>query len=127
MDTIVVTAGVIERDGTVLLARRGPGGHLAHKWEFPGGKVEPGETTEYCLARELREELGIETRIGEQVAACVYDYGRGPLELLAYRAEIVAGEPEPREHAALAWVPVSALLTYDLAAADIPIARRLIS
>lgn len=123
MEAILVTAGILEREGSVLLARRGTAGHLARKWEFPGGKIEPGETPEACLARELREELGIETRIGERVTVSRYDYGRGPIMLLAYRARIVAGEPQPREHEALAWVPVSLLLTYDLAAADIPIAR----
>lgn len=125
MDTIRVTAGIIERGDSVLLARRGAGSHLAHKWEFPGGKVEPGETPEACLARELREELGIAVRVGEHVATSHYDYGRGPILLLAYRAEMIAGEPCPREHEALAWVPLAALADYDLAAADIPIARAL--
>lgn len=126
MTTIAVTAGIIERDGKVLLARRGPGSHLAHKWEFPGGKIEPGETPEACLARELREELGIQTRVGELVVTTTHDYGHGPIELQAYRVEILAGQPEPREHEALAWVPLAALLDYDLALADLPIARSLL-
>lgn len=126
MGAIAVTAGIIERDGRVLLARRGSGGPLAGKWEFPGGKIEPGETPEECLARELREELGIETLVGERVATSIYDYGRGAIELLAYRVRILAGEPEPREHEALAWAPLATLSDYDLAAADMPIARALL-
>jgi 8-oxo-dGTP diphosphatase len=58
-----VTAAVIEREGQVLIARRGEGRALAGKWEFPGGKIEPGETPEQCLVREVREEFGIEAEI----------------------------------------------------------------
>lgn len=126
MGTIAVTAGIVERGGRVLIARRGQGDALAGKWEFPGGKIEPGETPEECLARELREELGIETRVGECVATSMYDYGRDAVELLAYRAEIVAGEPLPREHEALTWAPLAELERYDFAAADVPIVRRLV-
>lgn len=127
MGAIAVTAGIIERDGRVLIARRGPGDPLAGKWEFPGGKVEPGETPEQCLVRELREELGIETQVGERVAVSVHDYGRGAIELHAYRVWILAGEPEPREHEALAWAPIAELDRYDFAAADLPIVRRLMA
>ena len=127
MGAIAVTAGVIERDGQVLIARRGPGDPLAGKWEFPGGKIEPGETPEQCLVRELCEELGIETRVGERVAVSVHDYGRGAIELHAYRVRILAGEPEPHEHEALAWAPLAELERYDFAAADLPIVQRLIA
>ena len=76
MRTIDVAAGIIQReDGKILLARRKPGSHLAGYWEFPGGKIEEGESPEECLERELLEELGIVTKTGAFVAESVYDYG----------------------------------------------------
>jgi 8-oxo-dGTP diphosphatase len=122
-----VTAAVIERDGMVLLARRQAGDPLAAKWEFPGGKIEPGETPEQCLARELDEELGVRVAVGEFLASSVYTYAHGAIELLAYRVRLVAGEPMARVHDELRWVARDALAAYELAPADNPIVDALLA
>lgn len=116
---IRVAAAVIARaDGAVLLARRAPGREHAGLWEFPGGKLEPGESPEACLARELREEFGIEAEVGAFLARGA----AGPVELLGYRACIVAGEPRLSDHDALAWVAPADLAAYPMPPADLPIA-----
>jgi mutator protein MutT len=119
-----VTAAILRRDGLVLLARRPPGGRLAGYWEFPGGKIEPGETPEACLARELSEELGIEVAVGAFLAGHVHEEDGGAIELLAYEVEHLAGELQAHEHDAIAWVAPEELLSWHLAPADVPIARR---
>jgi 8-oxo-dGTP diphosphatase len=117
-----VAAGIIERDGQVLIARRKLGRREALKWEFPGGKVEPGESPEECLVRELREELAVEARVGEPVGASVHAYEWGAIELLAYRVALISGEPRAlADHEEVRWAAVAALAAYDFAAADVPI------
>jgi len=107
----------------VLLTRRAEGEKLAGCWEFPGGKVQEGETPEACLARELREELTLECTIGARVAASEYHYDHGAFEIVAYEAEIVSGTLTLSVHDQAEWVPIASLLDYLLAPADIPIAR----
>jgi 8-oxo-dGTP diphosphatase len=121
----IVTAAIIVQDGSVLLARRGPGDPLAGKWEFPGGKLEDGETPEACLARELHEELGVRASIGELFAESAFDHGSGQLRLLAYRATITTGTPTLSVHSELAWVDPRSLPLFDLLPADVPIAQKL--
>ncbi|MCJ7611053.1 MAG: (deoxy)nucleoside triphosphate pyrophosphohydrolase [Candidatus Aminicenantes bacterium] len=113
-----VTAAVIERRGKVLIARRKAGGAQAGKWEFPGGTLERGETPAQCLARELREELGIQCRVGDLLAA-----GRGPgaassFELLVFRIRDYEGSVRPLVHVEVRWVSPRDLASYDLAEAD---------
>ncbi len=120
-----VTAAVIEERGRVLLARRGPGRNLAGKWEFPGGKVEPGETPEESLARELEEELAIRTRVGELLCRTSFEHDGMTLELLVYRVERTGGEPQLREHLELAWVSPEEVASFDLADSDRSVARAL--
>ncbi len=122
-----VTAAVIEKDGRVLIAQRKSGDALAGKWEFPGGKLEPGETPEACLRRELKEEFGVETEIGDFICSSEFEYRHFHIELLAYRARHISGKFELRDHAAIAWVPPADLLKYDLASADIPVVKALSS
>src|SRR6266853_965400 len=81
MITIIVAAAVIERDDRFLLTRRQQGVHLEGYWEFPGGKCEPGETHTSCLVREIREELGVEAAIGNEVLATTCAYPDGQVEL----------------------------------------------
>ena len=122
---IDVTAAILERDGKILIAQRGAGGHLAGKWEFPGGKVRRGESPEDCLRRELHEEFGIEADIGGFVAESTYDYGIKRIRLLAYRARHVAGEFVLKEHTQLRWVAQDKLVGFDLAPADLPLISHL--
>lgn len=120
-----VTAAVIEKDGKILLARRKEGDALAGKWEFPGGKLEPGETPQACLRRELMEEFGVETEIGPFVCASEFDYKHNHIELLVYRAAHLSGEFKLNDHSAIAWVSLAELDNYDLASADIPVVAAL--
>ena len=97
-ERIRVTAALLEENGRVLLARRKPGKHMGGRWELPGGKIEPGESPEDSLARELAEELGLEARIGEYLCSALFDAEGVSLELLVYRAHRTAGEPAALEH-----------------------------
>ena len=111
---IDVTAAVIVRASSVLLCQRPQGKHHAGLWEFPGGKTEPGETLEACVARECREELGIDLRVGRTLACVVRD----GLRITFLAAQIVRGEPQLREHSALAWVTPEQARTYALCPSD---------
>ncbi|MEW6378304.1 MAG: 8-oxo-dGTP diphosphatase MutT [bacterium] len=122
----VVTAAVIEKGGKLLIARRRKGDHLENKWEFPGGKLERGETPEQCLRRELFEEFGIETRIGDFICSSRFVYSHISIELLAYRAEHLSGEFTVHEHEEIRWVWPRELEAYDFADADIPIVKKLV-
>lgn len=123
----LVTAAILRRGNEVLLARRGPQMNLAGMWEFAGGKVEPSETPEACLKRELREELSIDVEVGPMLCSSDYTYEHGSFRILAYEARVLSGHPAPNEHDELAWVAPSQLLTYKLLPADIPIAQHIAS
>ena len=120
-----VTAGVIEIDGEILIAKRKQGGHHGGKWEFPGGKVEPGETPRDCLRRELQEELGIDTVIGAFLCSSKYDYSYLSIELLAYQVAYVSGDFKLEDHQEIRWVMPEDLEQYDFPEADIPIVKRI--
>lgn len=123
---IDVVCGVIGDDaGRVLACRRPPGKHLGGKWEFPGGKVEAGESPEFALVRELREELGIETEVSGAMTPVVWDYGRGPIRLLPFRCRVLAGRPEPLEHDAIEWIAEGDHRRLDWADADGPVLAEL--
>lgn len=111
-----VVAAALFRDGRLLLAQRTRPADLAGLWELPGGKVEPGETVEDALRRELREELGVDVSGGERIGAAV-PLPDGRL-LCAYRVELVAGVPAPLEHSALRWVDAAELTTVPLVPND---------
>jgi 8-oxo-dGTP diphosphatase len=98
----VVACAVIERDGRFLITRRQQGVHLEGYWEFPGGKCEPGETMRACLARELREELGVESRVGEELFATTYLYPDRTVELHFLSCQLT-GEPSPQVGQAMHW------------------------
>lgn len=122
---IAVVAGVVRRKGRLLLCQRPEGKRLGLLWEFPGGKVEAGETPEAALERELKEELNVTTRTGRVLDVLrADDRNGGDLLLLFYESEIVSDEPETVECRALAWVLPEEAAAYDLAPADAAFARR---
>jgi 8-oxo-dGTP diphosphatase len=123
---IRVAAAVIEENGRILIAKRKEGEFQGGKWEFPGGKIEDGETPEECLKRELREELGIDTRIGEFIGASRHAFTcQTSIELLAYRAFHLSGTPQPLDHEEIRWVPLAELNNYEFPPADKPILAKL--
>jgi 8-oxo-dGTP diphosphatase len=122
---ITVIAGIIELDGKILIAQRKAEDDLAYKWEFPGGKLEADETPEQCIVRELREELGIQTRCGSLVGTSIWSYRGVALELHAYRVHYLSGSFILHDHAAIQWVAPEELDTYDFAEADLPLVQRL--
>jgi len=123
---IEVTAAIIVDGDRVFIARRRPGIKHAGRWEFPGGKIETGETPEQCLARELKEELNITAQAVDFLSDTVYRYNRGPVHILAYYTQWLAGNLMLRDHDLFKWVKPVALLEEDLLPADEPIARKLI-
>ena len=120
---INVTAAIMQRDGKILIAKRSSTSSLPNKWEFPGGKVEVGETPEECLARELYEEFDIIVTVGEFFSESVYQYERKTVRLLAFKVQYDKDITTMNAHDDVRWVPVEELLDYDLAQADVPIAR----
>jgi 8-oxo-dGTP diphosphatase len=121
---VPVTAALIVKDGRILIAKR-KGGRFAGRWEFPGGKIEEGETPEACLERELREELGVEARVGTFFLSTVYPYRHATIELLIYRAEIVSGVISLRDHTEVKWVAITDLRRYDFPEADMAVIEAL--
>ena len=121
-----VVAAVIERDGQILIGQRKAGGRHALKWEFPGGKVEPGEGPRAALARELREELGMEAQIGEEIERYDFSYAaQPPTHLIFFRVTEFAGEPANLDFAQIAWVERQRLPDYDFLEGDVAFVKRL--
>ena len=121
-----VVAGLIWRQGELLICQRRNDDAFPGKWEFPGGKIEPGETPRAALKRELLEELGIEADIGEEVWRTEHQYpGYSPVELIFYRVDEYRGEPENREFQQLRWARPRDLSRYDFLEADGPLIRKL--
>ena len=118
---IDVAAAIIFKDNKVFAARRKPGIHLAGYWEFPGGKVERGETPKQCLFRELQEELCVTTKVGQYVGESLYDYGTKIIRLLAYQVEHIEGKFELIDHDEFCWLAAGELGSVEWAPADIPI------
>lgn len=125
---VPVVCAIIRRDGRIMLAQRPPDKKLGGHWEFPGGKVEPGESAAAALHRELQEELGCTVRITQTLAPFVHAYNWGRIELIPFVCELTADSPEPHphEHTALVWVEPTQLQTYNLAPADVPLVQGLL-
>jgi len=122
----MVVAALIERDGQVLICQRRKKGRHALKWEFPGGKVEPGETPRQALVRELREELGLEATLGEEIVRYEYRYPRSrPILLIFYRVAAYEGRLDNRVFERIAWEPPVRLSGYDFLDGDADFIRRL--
>jgi 8-oxo-dGTP diphosphatase len=114
-----VTCAIIRRGSEILALRRPSGASRGGKWEFPGGKLEPGETAEACLRRELREELAIEVRLSAAMSPYRFDYPDFSIRLIPFVCELAAGAFELREHAEACWAPAAELRGLDWAAADV--------
>ena len=121
-----VTVAIItnDKDG-MLIAKRKQGKVMAGCWEFPGGKIEPGETPEESLKRELEEEMNITISVGEYIAEITYDYEWGPVRLIAYEASIEEGEIQLLDHDAIAWVFLGDMHHYGMTPADEPLIKDL--
>jgi 8-oxo-dGTP diphosphatase len=122
---IRVTAALIERSGCFLVALRPLGGKRGGLWEFPGGKIRPGETPEACLKREIMEELGIGIKVLGFFDSQRLEDGDREIELLAFRALWTEGKLFPREHAALRWIEPSRFVEIDWSPPDLALADRL--
>lgn len=123
---IKVAAAFLIHNRKVFIARRTGSQPLAGKWEFPGGKVETGESVQACLARELAEEFGIEVAVGAFVADAIHPREVGTFHILAHRTTWLSGDIVPVDHDRCAWAGPGELLGYDLLPADIKLARSLI-
>ncbi len=123
--TILVAAGVLEREGRVLAARRKKGSHLEGHWEFPGGKIEAGESPEECLVRELAEEIGVVVEPRGILEVVFHRYPEKNVLLLFYRCDLLEGEPHALECDEIRWVALADLPSLDWAPADIPFVLKL--
>ncbi len=122
-----VVAGIIWKDQKVLVAQRGEHKHLAGKWEFPGGKIEPGESPEQALERELKEEFSIDTHTTSFFELNIHHYPTFTIKLIAYHSEYISGDISLTDHDQAKWIDICEIKQYDFAEADIPIATELAS
>jgi 8-oxo-dGTP diphosphatase len=118
-----VACALIEKDGTVLAAQRSATMTLPLKWEFPGGKIEAGETAEECLTRELREELGVSIFIGSALSPATHSYPEFTVTLYPFTCRLTGGAVTMHEHHALKWLEPQQMPELDWAAADLPVIR----
>ncbi len=122
----IVTAALLYNDGKYLLCQRPATDKLSLKWEFPGGKLEDGETPEQCLIREVREELCVDIAIVSHFHDTLYQYGTGKILLKFYLACITGGVMEWNVHHDVRWVEAERILAYDLLPADIEVVEKLV-
>lgn len=108
------------RHGSILCAQRGPTRSLPGLWEFPGGKIEQGETPSQALRREILEELRCQVDVGEVVTSTTHEYDFGTVTLTTFYCELIAGEPELSEHQSVAWLLPAELDSVGWAPADVP-------
>ena len=124
---IKVAAAVIIKGGKILIAKRKKDDKLCNLWEFPGGKLEEGETSQECLKREIREEFDGEIEVGDFITVNQYKYPHISIELHSYYAFCLRGEFKPLEHQEIRWVLPEELGTFEFAPADIPIVNILMN
>jgi mutator protein MutT len=115
---IDVAAGLVFHNGKLLITQRRPDDHLGGLWEFPGGKVEPGETFEGCLVRELHEELGIEVTVGEEIQEITHSYPQKTVRLKFLLCGLRSGTARAIYVQSLAWITQMELGRYEFPAAD---------
>ena len=122
---IEVSAALIFRAGKLLITQRHAKTHLGGLWEFPGGKREAGETFEQCLVREIREELGAEISVGELFAEVAHAYPEKSVHLKFFICQLLSGEPQPLDCAAVNWVAKTELADFEFPAADAQLLEKL--
>lgn len=125
LQILVVAAALYDSDGRVLIAERPAGKHMAGRWEFPGGKVDAGETEAHALARELREELGIEVTSSRPFMRLTHSYDDRDVELSMWIVERYSGAPQGLDGQRLKWVQPARLLDEDILEADSPFVEAL--
>lgn len=118
-----VTCAIIEKNGQVLAAQRGPGMTMPFKWEFPGGKINPGETAEECIMREIKEELGIAIQIKTMLPPSSHSYPDLHIRLHPFVCRIARGRMKPTEHRAVQWTGLDHLPALEWAAADVAVVQ----
>jgi 8-oxo-dGTP diphosphatase len=121
----VVAGALFDRDGKVLIAERPAGKHMAGRWEFPGGKVAPGESESQALVRELREELGVAVTSCRPFMRLSHEYDDRVVELSLWLVDVFSGDPVGLDHQQLKWVAVDRLGEEDILEADAPFIRAL--
>jgi 8-oxo-dGTP diphosphatase len=122
---INVVGAVLVRDGKILAAQRSQSMSLPGLWEFPGGKIEPGETPEEALAREMREELLCDVTIGDHVETTSHEYDFGVVTLSTFYAKLTGREPKLTEHSEIKWLAPEDLHQVEWAPADVPAVQKL--
>ena len=122
---LFVVAGAIVKDGKVFSAQRGNSGKTAYKWEFPGGKINPGETPKEALARELREELSINVAVHELIYSVIDEYEDVILHIDTYLCSLISGTPTLSEHINMAWCDKDELGKLNFSPADDPVLEKI--
>jgi 8-oxo-dGTP diphosphatase len=118
-----VTCAIIIQDNRILVTQNPAESDHPFQWEFPGGKIKPGELAKDCIVREIREELGIEINILKTLNSIAFDYGFKKIELIPFLCSIKTGEIKLYEHHAFAWVKVTDLENIDFSGADLELIR----
>lgn len=121
-----VIAGIITHNGKFLIAQRAKKDALCGKWEFPGGKMEDGETEKECLARELFEEFGIAAEVDEYLCSSFFEHNGAPYEMRAYFVRKFSGDPVLYEHAQIKWITKDQLYDFEYPDPDLPIIAELL-
>ena len=124
MKVIEVVAAIIQRDGAYFATQRGYG-EFEGMWEFPGGKIEPGESREVALKREIREELGVDITIDKFLCTTDYDYPSFHLTMHCYLCSVASGEIELREHMSARWLTKESLDSVEWLPADMDVIKQL--
>lgn len=119
-----VTAAIIRKDDTILICQRAKDDDAGLMWEFPGGKLEEGETPEQCIVREIKEELELDIKVNGIFAESEYHFNR-PVHFTFFEAEITGGIMKCNDHEAALWAPVNTLRNYEFLPADLPVVDRL--
>ena len=127
MKTILVTGAIIQNDNNFLIGRRGKDEKSAGMWEFPGGKLEEGESPKECIKRELKEELNIDAEIGELFSSYTYNYPHVSYELFFFKVNSFFGEPVKSVHDMLKWEKLKNFYKYDFLPGDGPLIDKLVS